>query len=211
MSPSTAPPRRPVTGAMLAGGRSRRFGRDKSTVELGGITFAQRITTALAAVCEEVFVVGGDPADHPALDIPFHGDLTPGRVGPLAGLQAALHHATHPWCLLTACDTPAMDSAFIAWLVDRALEAPPEADVVVPVTREGRPQPLLAVYRRRCASTVDALLADGRLAMGGLLGELRAHPLTAEVAAGSGHDLDRLAWNINRPEDLAAAAPTEGE
>ena len=52
-----------VAGAVLVGGASRRFGRDKARAEVGGIAMATRLARLLDDLFEEVVLVGGDPPD----------------------------------------------------------------------------------------------------------------------------------------------------
>jgi len=70
-------------GAVLAGGRSRRFGSDKALAMLGGRTLLDHALAALAPHCDAVVVVGrGEIADWPRAD-----------MGPLGGMAGALIHA----------------------------------------------------------------------------------------------------------------------
>lgn len=71
-------------GAVLAGGRSRRFGSDKAVAMLDGQTLLDHARAALAPHCEAVVVVGrpGGIADWPRPD-----------MGPLGAIAGALRHA----------------------------------------------------------------------------------------------------------------------
>lgn len=77
-----------ILGAVLAGGRSSRFGSDKALAELHGRTLLSRAVDALSGWCEHVVVVGRETAPAPTLPDWPHSDM-----GPLGGLAAALHHA----------------------------------------------------------------------------------------------------------------------
>ncbi len=109
----------PVFGLLLAGGRSRRFGRDKAGIEVGGQALLTRIFTLVDAVCDQVYVsVRADQVDetlrrHYSLIVDERPEL-----GPAGGLMAA--HARNPdvaW-LVTACDMPLLDGASIHQLAD---------------------------------------------------------------------------------------------
>lgn len=77
-----------ILGAVLAGGRSSRFGSDKALAELDGQTLLARAVDTLSAWCDHVVVVGRETA--PAQTIP---DWPHADMGPLGGLAAALRLA----------------------------------------------------------------------------------------------------------------------
>lgn len=186
-----------VSAALLVGGASSRMGGDKARVELAGEPAATRLARRLAALCEEVLLVGGDPPEG-----------APGRrvadvEGPrcaLRGLVSALGAARSERVLVVATDLPLVSEALLL-----ALVAWPEADAVVARDAQG-PQALCGVYRRAPAQAVAARrLADGRrLALRGLLDELDTRVLPEDVLRAVDPDGDAL-HNVNTPEDLARA------
>jgi len=77
-----------LLGAVLAGGRSTRFGADKAEALLHGRSLLDHAIEALSAQCDSVVVVG---RDHPGTrSIP---DRPRPDCGPLGGLSGAFHHA----------------------------------------------------------------------------------------------------------------------
>lgn len=149
-----------ISGAVLAGGHSRRMGSDKALLELDGETLLARAVRVLHACCDEVFVVGWQ---RPGLDlgVPFVPDEIP-DAGPLAGIATALRHAMHPRCVVVACDMPRLSAPVIRAMI----EEPSTADVVVPWTRvvgrhgpDGSYAPLHAIYAQACLPVIDAHLA----------------------------------------------------
>ena len=194
----------PVTGVVLAGGRSRRFGSDKALVPVDGTALAARVAAALASCCAEVVVVGGDGPALAALGLSTLPDEVPG-LGPLGGLVSALGAAGHDWCFVAACDMPGIDGPFVRHVATRALAAAAGIDAVVPHHADGRAEPLLACYHRRAGETARELLHRGERAMKALLGTLRVEPLPESELAASGFDLARVARNVNRPQDLRRA------
>src|SRR4051794_29510660 len=105
-------------GAVLAGGRSRRMGRDKASLELeDGRPMAARSVDALRAlrrqplVVTHVVVVGGDPALARQLEVGFVADPEP-PSGPVGGLLAALDAAAaggHEGMVALPCDLPVLE------------------------------------------------------------------------------------------------------
>src|SRR5215212_9757676 len=93
-----------ATGVILAGGKSRRMGRDKLPLKIGNATLLDRVHDALASRCGEIFVVGERGyAPAGARRIP---DLRPGRQGPLAGIEAGLDAARRRPVFVAAGDVP---------------------------------------------------------------------------------------------------------
>lgn len=103
-----------VLGAVLAGGRSSRFGSDKAQARIGGRSMLERATAEIAPWCDAVVVVGR-PGGVP--DLPAPG------LGPLGGIAGALDHALglgFTTVLATACDMPALPDGLAAALLRRA-------------------------------------------------------------------------------------------
>ena len=180
------------SAAVLAGGRSRRFGRDKARVPWRNRALLEHVLASLAEA-DERFVVANRP--YPEAGVPVLPDLVPGR-GPLSGLHAALSYARHEVVAVAACDLPNLSPAYWRFLL-RALGDAPALAVLDP---EGRPEPLAALYTRRLLPLVEARIGEGSLRLSGLLAAAGARFLPwGEVAGRFG---PRVLWNVNRPEDL---------
>ena len=117
------PDRSLVSGIVLAGGRSSRFGSDKMAVALAGRPLVHHAIEAVAAVCAEVVVVvsvGGDVPFPGAFSVPLRvtRDLAPGG-GPLVGLIAGLDAARFPVAIVAGGDMPLLRAAVLEALVGR--------------------------------------------------------------------------------------------
>jgi|FaiFalFF_MnMetaG_3_1042247.scaffolds.fasta_scaffold05657_4 molybdenum cofactor guanylyltransferase len=136
-----------LTGAVLAGGRSRRFGQPKAIYEWKGKPMLLYPLEALAEVCHERLVVARPDTPLPALPNAVHlyYDEFPFQH-PLSGLLTALRRASYPLVFVCAVDMPTLQPVLIRWMVEQL----GEADAVVPEV-EGRLQPLHALYRREVA------------------------------------------------------------
>src|SRR5215217_1315262 len=179
-----------AAAAVLAGGASRRMGRDKATLAVGGVALAAGVLAAAAGVADPVVLVA--PEGHPARRLHDRVVTDPGE-GPLAALEAG--HV-----LVLGGDHPGLVAELLAHLVALA----PRGEAVA-CRRGARLEPLVAVYRR-----VPALAAArGRLAGGcggsllGLLAELR----TVVVEEPDWRALDpdgRSFVDLDDPGDVAA-------
>lgn len=173
--------RQRVTGIVLAGGRSTRFGEDKLAVEVDGRRLLHRAIDAVAAVVDEIVVVVGADAHDPALpsDIPVPVVVARDEVagqGPLAGLAAGLEAASNPLALLVGGDQPALRPALLRELL-RSLTAEDDGLPldVVGLDVDGRLRALPVALRVATAGpAAGAALAGGTRSLVGLFGRLRA-------------------------------------
>jgi molybdopterin-guanine dinucleotide biosynthesis protein A len=146
-----------MTGIVLAGGMSRRMGRDKALLTVGGETLLARVATRIRPVVAEVIIVG--PASRQE-QVPWArvvSDIYP--AGPLSGIATGLRAASHPYAFVAACDMPYLNGALIDYLLHLAKQE--QSDAVVPKLT-GRPEPLHAVYGRTALPTIEAHLTSRR-------------------------------------------------
>jgi len=143
---------------VLAGGPSRRMGRPKALLTVGGEPLVRRVVTAALAVTDDVIV-----ASRGALVERIQQVLPPGvrvvrdrrRVqAPLAGLEAGACASRAAYVAVLACDLPFVSAAVIRRLFVRARGA----DAAVPRWPNGDLEPLAAVYRR--SALLGAVLAS---------------------------------------------------
>ncbi|MDI3269413.1 MAG: molybdopterin-guanine dinucleotide biosynthesis protein MobB [Bacillota bacterium] len=114
----------PVAGAILAGGGSRRMGKDKRLLRREGRTWLAIAADALGGVVEgPLFAAGFPPQGGPDLPLVWLPDLLPGE-GPLAALYGLALRLPAPWLLVVASDMPFLtEEALLPFL-----EARPEAE-----------------------------------------------------------------------------------
>jgi molybdopterin-guanine dinucleotide biosynthesis protein A len=192
-----------VTGIVLAGGRSSRFGSDKLVAEIDGRSLLDRAISAVALVATDVLVVcaPGDDRPLPAADVPIRRVADPEAFGgPLVGLRAGLELAGEPIVVVVGGDMPSIQVPVLAMLL-RALHASEPTGAAVLAAR-GRLVPLPAALRTGAASDqVGRLVDDGERRLRSLfdrlptriLGESEWRPL--DPAGDTLRDVDR-------PEDL---------
>jgi len=215
-TPDTAPRRAAVAAAIVAGGRGTRMGTagaTKGLLPVQGRPIIERQIEVLRRCFDEVIVVANDPALGTLLGQGEGGgglrvvaDRWPG-VGPLAGLDAALD-ALPPAAQAVVCvagDMPFLSVAVLELLRDSA----PEATAVVPWIG-GHREPLLARYGRACAPIAREQLQRGDHAMWRLLARLPLVRFIEEQALRAVDPDLRCLFNVNTPDDLAAAdAPAQ--
>lgn len=204
--PDGAAARPAVAVAVLAGGGSRRMGRDKAAVEVEGRTLLERTLAAAGPVASPgapVTVIGSPGSRTSAAMGVWVPDRRPGQ-GPLAGLETALAVAgTVDAVLVVGVDHPWLATPVLVALVDALLAAPHGLDGVVLGTGDG-PQVLLGAYRPSAGPRVSAVLDEGQRRLHGLLDRLHLDVLTEQ----RWRHLDPLgatAVDVDDAETLAAA------
>jgi molybdenum cofactor guanylyltransferase len=187
-----------VTGAILAGGSSRRLGRDKVTLKLGGKPQARWVAEALGPAVGELWLVTNHPQSHLCLGLPLVTDLVPFQ-GPLGGLYTALLYARTPWVFLTASDTPFLSPRLVEAMVGAAGKIRRPALVC---RSERGVEPLPGLYAVRILGRLEELLKTKKRAFMALLDPLRPEVWDPEVWRT--FDPEGASFeNVNHPEDLA--------
>ena len=188
---------RAVSAAVMAGGLSRRMGRDKAWLDLGdGRPLIRRVVDVVSLVADDVLIVANDDR-YRALGPRVVPDRYPGS-GALGGIATGLSAAAHDHVIVVACDMPSLRPEALRLLI----EGSEGYDVVVPLVR-GEPHPLHALYTKACLPAIETAVAEGRLRVADALAELRVR--TIEEAEMRVVDPDLVSvTNLNTPEDLAA-------
>jgi molybdopterin-guanine dinucleotide biosynthesis protein A len=183
-------------GLVLTGGRSRRMQTDKALLPYDGRTQLQRALDLLHGRVSASFLsVRCDQHDDPARAAhPLITDLA-AELGPIGGIQAALHaHPHHAWLVL-ACDLPFLTAASLDHLIAR--RDPTRPATAYRSSHDGLPEPLCAIFEPASRAGIDQRIAAGSLCPRQWLADSAAlllEPLEPQA-------LD----NINTPQEYARA------
>jgi molybdopterin-guanine dinucleotide biosynthesis protein A len=199
---ASAPDSFGASGIVLAGGQSRRLGRDKAVEPIGGQPLIRRVIDRISQVTEEVVVVVADQGRTLALPLEdWHRvvlDSYPGG-GSLGGIFTGLAAARNQWAIAVACDMPFLNLK----LLRRMLALRPGAEAVVPMV-EGRPEPTHALYSKTCLPFMEQYLRAGDLKISGFFHEVRVEYISEQEIAAL--DPGYLSFfNVNTPSDLEKA------
>ena len=203
----------PVTGVILAGGKSRRMGENKALMQLGEDSLIGHVTRRMRLITDELLLITNSPADYAHLDLPMRGDIVP-NTGALGGIYTGLSDASHDAVLCVACDSPFLEPELLTYLVSVL----GEYDAVMPYTCEEigvrNPsysdaaritlQTLCAVYSKRCLPIIEQMLQESELRVHALheRGDIKC--ISPEVW--QRFDPDGMSFfNINTPEDFDRA------
>lgn len=187
-----------LAGIVLAGGESRRMGRDKATLPGpgGAATLLEYVAGVIAQRCEPVFVMAAPGQPLPAVQARVVRDEVRGQ-GPLPatgrGLRAAAEAGAR-YAFVCAVDMPLLSVELIDELVQLAIET--NAEIVLPW--DGRSHYLAAVYRTDLAGRIEGLVAGGARSMRALIDASDAQQIVLPES--------RFLANVNTESDLLALA-----
>ncbi len=189
-------PMAPLNGLVLAGGFSRRMGRDKTALKIHARTQVEHVISLLSAICETVYISVRPEQD---TDTRFEtqlriNDLHPGS-GPLGAILSAQKYAPDVAWLVLACDLPFVDVHVLSHLL--AQRKPDRAVTCYRSSYDGLPEPLCAIYEPVSAVNVDDYFARGYRCPRKVL------------IANDRHELEQpFPWaldNVNTPQELDSA------
>lgn len=180
------------SAAVLAGGRSSRFGRDKARHPYRGRPLMAWVLEGFSGASER-FILSDQP--YPEFGPPVYPDPLPGG-DTLSGLHSALHHARFDWVAVAACDQPFLTPEYWGRLLSHV---GPGVRAVIAASG-GLTEPLGALYHRSLEAEVRGRLERGQLKLQSLLQDIPAVRLSAdELREKFGA---HLFVNANRLEDL---------
>jgi molybdopterin-guanine dinucleotide biosynthesis protein A len=182
------------------------MGRDKRFLPIGGTFLLDWVLGRLRPLVAEVIVVTQDPAPLNGLDARVVTDRFPG-MGVLAGVQAGLAAARHPWALVVAGDMPLLNRDLLRAMIVRAKPASCDdalCDAIIPRWRSML-EPLHALYRTRtCAPAAEAALRRGDHRIVAFYPDIEICEMEKEVI--QRWDPEGASFfNVNTPEDWATA------
>jgi len=197
-------PEDPFSAIILAGGRSVRFGRDKSVEIVAGRPLLQHVVDAVSPIASEIVVVRAPGTSPPPVnsETPLRHAEDVRAGGALAGLYSGLQVCSQSVALALGCDMPLLSRPLVSYLrglLDR------DVDVVMPLW-EGKEEPLHAFYRRTCLAAIEKALDGGKKRFVDVLPDVRVRYVSHD-------ELQRLDpegrsfWNVNYPSDLARILP----
>jgi molybdopterin-guanine dinucleotide biosynthesis protein A len=185
----------------MAGGRSTRMGEPKALLKFGSVTLIERTVAELRRAFSEVIVVAAPPNQAgfalPKLEARTVFDPTPFE-GPLLALKLGLETMEGKIAFVCPCDAPAL-RAEVGLGLCAALD---DYDAAIPFI-DGRFQPLLAAYHKRCWAAAQALLERGERRLRALVPMLKVRILDERAMRVLDPELSAL-FNVNTPDDYHA-------
>jgi molybdopterin-guanine dinucleotide biosynthesis protein A len=185
-----------ISAFVLAGGKSRRFGKNKALSLFQGERLIERLIRSLKTMTDRIHLITNSPEEYAFLNLPMHGDILPDS-GSLGGIYTGLATMASSHGICVACDMPFISPVFLSHL----LQYTPDFDVVVPKGVYGY-EPLCAVYGKSCISPIEDRIKAGDYKITRFYEQVRVKTISEEDT--SLYD-PRMLFNVNTQEDYAEA------
>ena len=186
-----------IAGAVLAGGRSLRFGKNKAFQQLRGKRLVDLAIESLRPFCNPVMAVVSAIGPYMDTGVMLAQDIIL-HQGPLGGFYTALLFSPVEWVFVKATDMPFLVPELACLIID----AKEGFDAVVPKVNEYY-EPLLAMYNRRCLPAIARQLGEpDKRQVTGFYRKIRIRAVTEREWRKV--DPEALSFkNVNIPSDLA--------
>ncbi len=185
-----------ITGIILAGGKSKRFGQNKALFELRGIRLIDRVVQTMSEICDSLLISSGESLV-PISNVTHVTDIESGK-GPMMGIYSALLQSNTEHNFVISVDTPLVPSALFTFLYQRRKTE----NVIVPVYANGYFEPLIGYYNKDILPVMKRFIDANDLKM--------IHFFSAVPFLGVDLEKEWPDWdknyliNLNTPEDLQA-------
>jgi molybdopterin-guanine dinucleotide biosynthesis protein A len=182
------------TAIILAGGQSRRMGKNKALIQYNGLPLIMYAIGLAGRFTQRIYISAeSNVFDH--LGYPVIGDILPVKAA-IAGIHAGLEKSATEWNLVLTCDMPYVSPVLIEQLIR---ETTPGMKVVVP-DNQGFPEPLCGFYHRSLKVQIEKNAEVGKYSLLDLIALVPGRLVKPE---GFGlKEMERLFKNINEPKDL---------
>jgi molybdopterin-guanine dinucleotide biosynthesis protein A len=186
---------------ILAGGKSKRLGRNKLNEVIGGITLINRVINVLSAFNGEIILVTAEDSSLPETftypKISKVQDLYPGK-GMIGGIITGLSASKNFYNLVVASDMPFLNPALIRYMISNA-----KGNDLVAYKNQNELEPLHAIYSKNCLPILEEIMLKDRRIFE-LLGQVKVRYLSsAEI---NQYDTKKISFfNVNTESDLRIA------
>jgi molybdopterin-guanine dinucleotide biosynthesis protein A len=183
-----------VSGVVLAGGISSRYGKNKALIEFHGIPLIERVLDVMRPIFRHVIIITNTPDEYSYLELPMYQDIIKG-LGPLGGIFTGLQVIPDSG-FFVACDMPFLNQGLIRHIV----EIKADFDLVVPII-SGNMEALHSLYGKGCQSKIEDMINSKIYQVFRFFPEVSVRYVDEDEVRIFDPDL-RSFLNINRPEEL---------
>ncbi len=183
--------------AVLAGGKSKRFGGNKFLVRFKGKPLIRHVIDRVKEVFDEIYVVVKEKKPFDEVleeDVKLITDKRKDITSPLVGIEAALEEIDTPYVFIVSGDMPFIEGDPIKEIISYVAQG---WEAVVPKTEKGF-EPLFAVYSKSCLAYVKRSISKGEERVVSFFPNIRLLLLKPSWD-------EKVFFNINTPEDLKRA------
>ncbi len=187
-----------ITGIILAGGKSARYGKNKALEEIHGMRLIERVIRVMQSEFEHLIIITNTPHEYDYLQLPMYEDLVKG-LGPVGGVYTGLEAMSDESGFIIACDMPFLQRSLIRYMV----EIREGFDAVVPKV-DWKIEPLHAIYAKTCLPAIKGLIDSQDYQIIKSFDKINVRYLEEEEIRTFDPEL-RSFLNVNRPGELIDA------
>jgi len=180
---------------ILAGGKSTRFGKDKTLHMFNGKQLVAHVYETIAPLFDKIGIIANDTDKFKHLTIQTHSDIIEGK-GPIGGIYTALEISPTSRVFVFASDMPYLNSEFISYM----LQLPDYYDVIIPCLN-GNYEPLHAIYSKNCIPHLKRLIDADENKIIKLLDTVESREVIEDEIFYYAEDPSSIFANINYPGD----------
>jgi molybdopterin-guanine dinucleotide biosynthesis protein A len=184
--------KRMLTGIVLAGGKSRRFGTNKALMEIHGKKLAEYAINLLEKFCSSILISTNEP-------LPFNyeqiADIQP-DLGPVMGIYSCLNQSKTPYNLILSCDMPLVNEGLISFLIEQI----DKEKIIVPVHDNDLYEPLCAIYPTSCFKAMGDFIHNQSFALHEFIDS--QENIKVKISDGLDFWINNLFTNINTVNDI---------
>jgi len=184
-----------VTGIVLAGGRSRRMGTDKSLMKLNGKSMIEYSIEALKPLCNKV-VISSNNFIYDYTGCEVWPDELPDQA-PIVGIYSCLKRSATEYNIILSCDIPLMSTVMLEYLLANS----ENHDITVPVHDNSLIEPLCGVYKQSAMGILKKYIDRGNFRLNQCIREASHRLIT--VGPQLPFFSPNLFSNINTPDDYS--------
>jgi len=192
-----------ITSIILAGGKSQRFGKDKTSEVIGGESFLERVIQQVSRVSADVIISTAAnqllPIFNTSANIIQAVDVYPDKCS-LGGIYSGLQKSRSQYNLVVAADMPFLNIDLIRYLIKQTNS---EYDIIVPRV-QNRPEPLHSIYSKNCVEAIQELFDHDILRVTAILDKVKVR-WVEEEEINTFDFAHRSFMNINTQEDMKNA------
>lgn len=146
-----------LSGFILAGGKSSRFGSDKALARIEGKTMISYSIDLLKPFCQTICVNKGDKDDYSYPEVYSISDLIPG-IGPMGGIYSCLKTSETNYNLILTCDMPYISSDLLDNVINIWYKK--KQDITICKNKEGKLFPFPGIYSKECIPVLRQLILN---------------------------------------------------
>lgn len=181
------------SGILLAGGKSKRMGKDKAFINYLGKELYRYPLEILEHFCDDIIISSSNQKFLETGHKICPDEIT--GLGPMGGIYTCLKESQHEYSIVLGCDTPMINHQVIRELIANISQH----SIIVAMNAEGFPESLIGIYKKTCSTSIKSHIEKQNYKMSDFIREKNGHIQNLSL---SHKELVQLFSNINTKQDL---------